>query len=236
MTKTATTVTVASTTGFPTTGTIGVGDTNVTDDFGVTFRQQEQMTYTGLTATTFTGITRNTGNQFIEPQEWATGQAVTNQTYGTQMVTDGVGTLYGRFKIPNTDSKRFRVGTRTFRLTDSSTNSLVPGVVETAVERPYTAQGFIQVKREEIMNVRNAVLADDTVTENRTVTVTQDRRDQATSGVWYDPLAQSIMCDQTKGMFITKLDVFFHSKDDTLPVWIEVRSVSYTHLTLPTKA
>ena len=48
------------------------------------------------------------------------------------MVTDGVGTLYGRFKIPNTETKRFRVGTRTFRLTDSSTNSLVPGVVETS--------------------------------------------------------------------------------------------------------
>ena len=169
MSKTATTVTVASTTGFPTTGTIGVGDANVTDPFGVTFRQQEQMTYTGLTVTTFTGITRNTGNQFTEPQEWASGQTVTNQTYGTQMVTDGVGTLYGRFRVPNTEAKRFRVGTRTFRLTDSSTNSMVVGVVETAVERPYTAQGFIQVKREEIMNVRNAALADTTVTENRQV-------------------------------------------------------------------
>ena len=58
------------------------------------------------------------------------------------MVTDAVGTLYGRFKIPNTDEKRFRVGTRTFRLTDSSTNSMVPGIVETAVERPYTASRF----------------------------------------------------------------------------------------------
>ena len=43
------------------------------------------MTYTGLTATTFTGLTRNTGNQFIEPQEHASGVAVTNQTYGTQL-------------------------------------------------------------------------------------------------------------------------------------------------------
>ena len=82
VTKIATTITVASTTGFPTTGTMGVGDTTVTDPFGQTFRQQEQMTYTGLTATTFTGLTRNTGNQFIEPQEHASGVAVTNQTYG----------------------------------------------------------------------------------------------------------------------------------------------------------
>ena len=225
LTKTATTITVASTTGFPTTGTLGVGANDTVDVFGQAFVAREQVTYTGKTATTFTGCTRNTGFQFTEPQEWASGSPVTNSTYGTQMVTDGVGTLYGRFRIPNTESKRFRVGTRTFRLTDSSTNSMVPGVVETAVERPYTAQGFIQVKREEIMNVRNAVLADETDTETRTVTVTQDRRDQATSGVWYDPLAQSIMCDQTKGMFITKLDVFFQAKDDTLPVWVEVRTM-----------
>ena len=225
LTKTVTTVTVASTTGFPTTGTLGVGDTTVTDSFGQTFRQQEQMTYTGLTATTFTGITRNTGNQYIEPQEWATGQAVTNQTYGTQMLSDGVGTLYGRFKIPNTDTKRFRVGTRTFRLTDSSTNSMVPGIVETASERPYTAQGFIQTKREEIMNVRNAVIADTTTTENRQVVQVVSQRDTATTGVWYDPLAQSIMCDKSTGMYITKVDVFFQAKDDTLPVWCEIRSV-----------
>ena len=103
LTKTDTTVTVVSTTGFPTTGTIGIGDTLVSDPFGMTFRQQEQMTYTGLTATTFTGVTRNTGNQFIEAQEWVSGQACTNQTYGTVMITDGVGDLAGRFKIPNTD-------------------------------------------------------------------------------------------------------------------------------------
>ena len=226
LTKTATTVTVASTTGFPTTGTLGVGDATVTDTFGQTFRQQEQMTYTGLTSTTFTGITRNTGNQFIEAQEWATGQAVTNQTYGTQMVTDAVGTLYGRFKIPNTDEKRFRVGTRTFRLTDSSTNSMVPGIVETAVERPYTAQGFIQTKREEIMNVRNAEIVDASVTGDRIVNRVVSRSNTATSDVWYDPLAQSIMCDQTDGMFITKVDIFFQAKDDTLPVWTEVRTMS----------
>ena len=223
--KTATTVPVASTTGFPTTGTIGIGDQTITDPFGQTFRQQEQMTYTGKTATTFTGVTRNTGNQFIEPQNWLSGSPVTNQTYGTQMVTDGVGTLYGRFKIPNTETKRFRVGTRTFRLTDSSTNSLVPGVVETSTERPYTAQGFIQTKREEIMNVRNAVIADTTLTDNRTVQQVVSQRDTAVTGVWYDPLAQSIMCDKTTGMYITKLDIFFSAKDDSLPVWCEVRTM-----------
>ena len=79
---------------------------------------------------------------------------------------------------------------------------MVPGIVETAVERPYTAQGFIQVKREEIMNVRNAEIVDASVTGDRVVNRIVSQRDTATSNVWYDPLAQSIMCDQTNGMFI----------------------------------
>jgi len=81
LTKTATTVTVASTTGFPTTGTIGVGALDRVDWQGVSFKAMEQMTYTGTTATTFTGVTRNTGNAFPEAQEWVTSTIVSNETY-----------------------------------------------------------------------------------------------------------------------------------------------------------
>ena len=43
--------------------------------------------------------------------------------------------------------------------------------------------------------------------------------------VWYDPLAQTVLCDHQTGMFITKIDIYFYSKDDTLPVWCEIRPV-----------
>ena len=33
------------------------------------------------------------------------------------------------------------------------------------------------------------------------------------------------MCNEEDGVFITKFDAFFHSKDDTLPVWCEVRTM-----------
>ena len=224
LTKTATTVTVTSTTGFPTTGTIGVGAIDTVDWQGVSFKSMEQMTYTNTTATTFTGVTRNTGNAFIEPQEWPTATVVSNETYGTELVSDAGGSLYGRFEIPNTETKRFRIGTRTFRLTDSSTNSLVPGGVETAVEGNYTASGMIQTKQEVIFNIRNGTRNVQTATQTRTDTVTTGGG-VASVGNWYDPLAQTLMCDQTNGMFVTKVDIFFQAKDDTLPVWVELRTV-----------
>ena len=224
LTKTATTVTVASTTGFPTTGTIGVGALDRVDWQGVSFKAMEQMTYTNTTATTFTGVTRNTGNAFVEPQEWATATVVSNETYGTELVSDAGGSLYGRFEIPNTETKRFRIGTRTFRLTDSSTNSLVPGAVETAVEANYTASGMIQTKQEVIFNVRNGTRNIQTETQTRVNTITTGGG-ISNVGNWYDPLAQTLMCDSTNGMFVTKVDIFFQAKDDTLPVWVELRTV-----------
>ena len=224
LTKTATTVTVDSTTGFPSTGSIGVGSLSRTDPFGQTFTAQEQMSYTGKTATTFTGITRNTGFQFVEPQAWADNSLVSNQTYGTAMVSDGTGKLFGRFRVPQTETKRFRYGTKTFRLTDSSTNSQVVGTVETSAEATYTAVGYMQSKQEVIMNVRNAQIGTQTVTDEQTIQITTGGGTRE-GGIWYDPLAQTVLCDQDSGMFITKVDIFFYSKDDTLPVWVEVRSV-----------
>ena len=102
---------------------------------------------------------------------------------------------------------------------------MVVGIVDTSAETAYMAVGHVQTKREEILNVRNAEIVDTSTVDTRTVVETVSQQSTAVTGVWYDPLAQTIMCDQPLGMFITKVDVFFQGKDDTLPVWVEVRSV-----------
>jgi len=221
--KADTTVNVTSTTGFPSSGTIGIGDTTEVDPFGIGFIKQEQMTYTGKTATSFTGVTRNTGNQYEEAQNWLSGTPVNDQTYGNPLITNSVGTLYGRFKLPNTDTKRFRVGRRTFRLTDSNTNSLVGGFVNTSAEKEYMAIGHKQTKQELILATRNAEVNQVAVEETRTITRSSG---DTNVGNWYDPLAQSIMVDKEGGMFVTSVDLFFSHKDTSLPVWVEIRSMS----------
>ena len=218
----ATTITAASTTGFPSSGILALGDINEVDPFGIGFIKQEQVTYTGKTGTTFTGLTRNTGNQYEEPQNWNTTTPIDDATYGNPLITNDVGTLYGRFKIPNTDTKRFRIGRRTFRLTDSSSNSQIVGQVNTSAEKEYMALGHKQTKQELIMATRNAAITRVPLAATRQFTVTTTR---SGGGGWYDPLAQTIMCDKDGGMFITSVDIFFSEKDATLPVWVEVRSV-----------
>ena len=221
--KADTTVTVTSTAGFPDTGTLAVGDINEVDPWGTGFIKQEQMTYTGKTSTTFTGVTRNTGTQYEEAQNWLSGTPVEDAAYGNPLVSDDVGTLYGRFSIPNTDAKRFRIGRRNFRLTDSSTNRLTPGFVNTSAEKEYMAIGHKQTKQELILATRNAEITRRAVTETRQITRTSGGR--TAIGAWFDPLAQTIMCDQEGGMFATSVDLYFSHKDATLPVWVEIRTV-----------
>jgi len=42
---------------------------------------------------------------------------------------------------------------------------------------------------------------------------------------WRDPLAQSIMCEATGGMFLTSVDLFFKTKASSIPVSVEVRTM-----------
>jgi hypothetical protein len=42
---------------------------------------------------------------------------------------------------------------------------------------------------------------------------------------WRDPLAQSIMCEATGGMFLSSVDLFFKTKASSVPVSVEVRTM-----------
>ena len=42
---------------------------------------------------------------------------------------------------------------------------------------------------------------------------------------WMDPLAQSFLIDKTGGMYLTEVDLFFKTKDDSLPVSVEIRNM-----------
>ena len=220
LTKTDTTVTVVSTTGFPTTGTIKI--TSVSGSFTIS----EDMIYTGVTSTTFTGITRAANNTTVA--EHATAATVSGAVNSMPMITNSLGQIYGTYALPNTDTVRFRVGEKMFRMTDSSTNSLVPGVANTAGNAVYLARGTIETRQAQINAVRNAEVVVDTVTETQVIT-----REVAGTAVTRqigsvpqpDPLAQTFMSGQEGGEFLTKCDIYFFAKETNRPVTMQIRTV-----------
>ena len=139
---------------------------------------------------------------------------------GSQLTTNFNGNVHGLFDIPNNDAVRFRTGTREFRLHDSLQ---FDGDTTSYALSDYKAEGILQVKQQTIESVRNARLVQENVTESRTITQTSERVVSDTG--WYDPLAQTFLVQQKGGAFLTSVDLFFATKDRSIPVKIEIREV-----------
>ena len=139
---------------------------------------------------------------------------------GSQLTTNLNGSVYGLFDIPNNDAVRFRTGTREFRLHDSQS---FEGDTTSYALSDYRAEGILQVKQQTIESVRNGRIVQENVTESRTITQTSERVVSDTG--WYDPLAQTFLVQQRGGAFLTSVDLFFATKDRSIPVKIEIREV-----------
>jgi hypothetical protein len=75
-----------------------------------------------------------------------------------RLITDDSGTVIGSFRIPNTDNinqigDRFTSGEKVFRLTNSTTNSLIPGIVFTYAYEKFYSQGTLNNIEEIILSV-----------------------------------------------------------------------------------
>lgn len=166
---------------------------------------------------------------------------------GDDLVVDASGRLLLLFRIPNETALHFPVGTKTFRLSDSSTNSVVVGQTTTSAEASYTAAGIQQETQDTVVSTRNVNFVQQTISESRTVTGINNLVERSTRVVgvtettpmaWasipdepnmYDPLAQSILMridsSIVTGAFVTKFDLFFATKHESLPVIIQLREM-----------
>ena len=145
---------------------------------------------------------------------------------GGAVITDANGFATGTFAIPdptNNSNPRWRCGQRVFRLTTSSTNNLT-SEVETSAEAEYIAKGLLETVQETIISTREPRIERQSTVENRTIQRTSTRDATRTVG-WVDPLAQTFMIDDTDGIFITSLDLYFGSKDTNIPVTVQIREV-----------
>lgn len=135
------------------------------------------------------------------------------------LITDATGKVTGTFRIPANDTVKFRTGERLFRLSSSSTDD---SVWVTSANATYRAQGLLETKQTSILSTRNAEVAWDQVNDNRIVTDTTVDVN-VTDTNWIDPLAQTFLVNKDGGAFITKLDLYFRTKDANIPVTVQIR-------------
>ena len=127
------------------------------------------------------------------------------------LVTDAAGKVEGSFLIPSSDTNKFRVGEREFKLLDISVDDDPSSTSHaTAI---FTSKGTLDTRQETIRNTR--------------LTVNATRRWEDVT--WHDPLAQSFMVTAPNGMFITKVQCYFASKDTSIPVQLQIRPMDNGH-------
>ena len=127
-----------------------------------------------------------------------------------RLIGDDIGNVYGSFFIRNPLTSpapplRFTNGTKTFRLSSSVSNETpLPGneASVSSGEGEYTTAGTLETFRQ-----TNVVVG-------RTTRTVQ----------YMDPLAQSFRCDES-GAFLSSVDVYFGTKDDSQPVTVQLRTM-----------
>ena len=141
-----------------------------------------------------------------------------------RIITDERGHCEGLLFIPRPNvvgNPSWKTGQRIFRLTSSETNSQIEGTVESSADAKYTASGFLEVRQDNVLSVRNADVVRTQVSDSRVVT--------RNTGFWRrprrgDPLAQTFLVQREGGMFVTKADVFCQAKSDTQPLVVRLRT------------
>ena len=136
------------------------------------------------------------------------------------LISNFNGELQLLFRIPNNDSIRFRTGTREFKLVDSTT---ADGAFTSRARGNYRASGLLETRQTTVNSVRNGEFVQEPVQENRVIVQTSERLVNDTG--WFDPLAQTFMVQSEGGAFLTKVDIFFATKDTKIPVSLEIREV-----------
>jgi hypothetical protein len=172
------------------------------------------------------------------------GMILVGNTSGAQatitnvrLVSDLSATLIGSFYIPNPNSNihpRFESGTKVLTFINNTLND--QNLASTISEESFSSSGTLETVQENIISVRNARIENRQEFEERALSRTTGTQVVNTSVIaqtqrqgiigWYDPLAQSFLVDNETGIFLTRCDVFFRSKDDmNIPVTFQLRTM-----------
>jgi hypothetical protein len=154
-----------------------------------------------------------------------------------RLIADETGVFIGSLFIPDPtipSTPSFRTGTKTFVLTSSQTNSIVVTSDETSAEVNFTSAGTLDNVENSTLRIRNAnveripQIDSRTLVSSSTSSSTSNTATTATSSStrWVDPLAQSFEVADNNGIYITKCDIFFKTKDTRgIPVTLQIRTM-----------
>jgi hypothetical protein len=177
---------------------------------------------------------------FVQSDMYLVGQTsgASAKLTNIRLMSDLSATLIGSFFIPDPnilDNPRFATGKKVFTLVNNKLND--QNAATTIAEEGFTSDGTIETVQENIVSVRNARIQNKQEFQSKAVSSSTSSTASKTIGTktstsgtyfigYYDPLAQSFMVDDETGVFLTRCEVFFSTKDDNdIPVTFQLRTM-----------
>lgn len=185
------------------------------------------------------------------------GMVLVGQTSGAQatirsvrLISDSYASFIGSLFVPDPNlpsNPKFRSGQKTITLINNSINN--KSTANTISEEKFISSGIIETAQESIVSTRSARISQKktiqdietirtdgsqniTVVSSNSISPVSSNTSNLSGCQWNDPLAQSFLVEDQSGIFITKLDLFFKSKDtNNVPVIVQIRTMQNNYPT-----
>lgn len=139
------------------------------------------------------------------------------------------------FMIPADDTKKFRTGERVLKFTDHPDGDVDQS--KTSGETRYVAHGMLSTQAQTIVSTRVPDIQSPTKKEQKDLFSSVIQRSQSSKSSpidWHDPVSETFWVDQKQypnGVQLTSVRIVFRSKDDSIPVRLQIRPVvnGYPH-------
>jgi hypothetical protein len=174
-------------------------------------------------------------NMILVGQRSGAQATITN----VRLISDLSSTLTGCFFIPNPnvlENPRFEIGNKVLSFIDNDIND--SNLANTTAEEGFSSTGILETVQDDIISIRNARIQNKKEFNNKLVSKTTGTQIVSGAGIlanksnkdvivsWYDPIAQSFLVEDSTGIFLTRCDIFFKSKDDMdIPVTLQLRTI-----------
>lgn len=145
---------------------------------------------------------------------------------GPRVKSDSRGTVRAFLIIP---SNTYQTGETVFKLCDQITGTSIYGISDSSSQAIYDTLGTRVSLTSNVLSLTTPQITSTPIRGTRTVFIPDPPPPPPPAGG--DPLAQSFRVDVTGGIFATSIDLYFQSKDDTLPVSLEIRTMENGTLT-----
>jgi len=145
---------------------------------------------------------------------------------GPRVKSDSFGIVNAFLIIP---PRSYQTGTSVFKLCDEITGTSIYGISESNAESVYDTLGARVSLTSNVVSLTTPQITSTPIRGTRTVFIPDPPPPPPAGGG--DPIAQSFFIDAPGGAFISSIDLYFQTKDNSVPVSVEIRTMENGTLT-----